>query len=157
MAKRGRQASKEEIEEGSCFCPGCDKVRPLTAFGKDSTRPRGVQLYCKPCRKERKNAWRLAAVKRKNEAGPTYRGLNLKEKYGISLSEYQAMSEEQGHVCAICGNPEAGEKPLAVDHDHKSGALRGLLCFRCNAGIGRFDDSSKILASAAAYLKASGC
>jgi hypothetical protein len=53
-------------------------------------------------------------------------------------------------VCAICGRPE----PEHVDHDHKTGAVRGILCFNCNGGLGQFRDAIESLTAAAAYLEA---
>ena len=54
---------------------------------------------------------------------------HLKRKYGLTLEEYDAMLEAQGGVCAICGEPRPEERTLHVDHDHETGAIRGLLCF----------------------------
>jgi len=85
------------------------------------------------------------------------RARRLKRDYGISQAEYTKISEEQGNVCAICGNPESRNQPLAVDHDHATGTIRGLLCNNCNTGIGLLKDSSELLDKASAYLKANGC
>jgi hypothetical protein len=67
----------------------------------------------------------------------------LKTRLGLSLAEYAEMSAWQGHRCAICGRPQPAEpgvadKSLAVDHDHETGRIRGLLCMNCNVGIGSF-------------------
>ena len=79
---------------------------------------------------------------------------HLKSRYGITLEEYEAMLTEQGGVCAICGLPENDryKRRLSVDHDHETGAIRGLLCHMCNTGLGKFTDSSELLTSAANYL-----
>ncbi len=83
----------------------------------------------------------------------------LKNMYGITLAQYEAMLETQKHVCAICGQPETrvrgkrGLTRLAVDHDHVTGKVRGLLCAKCNAGIGHFNDSCLLLAKAIVYLR----
>jgi len=66
------------------------------------------------------------------------------------------MIDEQGGLCAICGKPASGKghcSRLHVDHDHKTGAVRGMLCHRCNAGLGQFGDDSLVLEAALAYLK----
>jgi hypothetical protein len=78
----------------------------------------------------------------------------LKQQYGLTLAEYEAMLAEQGGVCLICGrDPQtAGRERLVVDHDHATGHVRGLLCHRCNQGLGWFGDSTELLASAARYL-----
>jgi hypothetical protein len=70
--------------------------------------------------------------------------------YGLTLEQYDALLAAQGGVCAICCKPSTIR--LAVDHDHLTGRLRGLLCFRCNAGLGNFGDDTDALASAVAYL-----
>jgi hypothetical protein len=86
-----------------------------------------------------------------------YRRAELRRKFGLSLEDYNAMLEEQGGVCAICAQPETAIRqgrvlPLAVDHNHKTGALRGLLCTACNIGIGSLAESTERLNAAIAYL-----
>ena len=74
-------------------------------------------------------------------------------KYGITLDDYERMSAEQAGECAICGRHESEfRRRLAVDHDHESGAVRGLLCSPCNTGIGSLGDSVSNLIRAARYL-----
>ncbi len=75
------------------------------------------------------------------------------EKYGISLAEYNDMTARQHGVCAVCGGKNRNGRRLAVDHDHVSGNVRGLLCSDCNAGIGLFKESPEIMLSAMAYLR----
>lgn len=75
----------------------------------------------------------------------------LQRTYGIGVEEYNLLNEAQGGVCAICGRPPLN-LPLAVDHDHKSGLIRGLLCWFCNNKVvGRHRDGIA-LRSAADYL-----
>lgn len=82
----------------------------------------------------------------------------LKSTYGITLAEYEALLESQNGVCAICGGKEkrksryGGVCRLHVDHDHKSGKVRGLLCQQCNNGIGHFRENTAILAKAIIYV-----
>lgn len=75
--------------------------------------------------------------------------------YGISQLDYESMLEAQGGVCDICKKPERSKrfKFLAVDHDHLTNKVRGLLCNRCNAGLGNFDDVIPLLCKAANYLE----
>jgi hypothetical protein len=73
--------------------------------------------------------------------------------YGLSFEDYNAILERQAGRCAICRQP-AGEISLAADHDHATGAIRGLLCSRCNNGLGSFGDEPELLAAAIAYLRA---
>ena len=84
---------------------------------------------------------------------------NLQRKFRITGEDYAALLIAQGGGCAICGGKEthtyaSGKiKDLSVDHDHKTGDIRGLLCFNCNQGLGRFQDSLKVIRAAAAYLE----
>ena len=79
-----------------------------------------------------------------------------KHYYGISEFEYYSMLERQSGGCAICGGVNANGRFLSVDHDHETGALRGLLCNNCNAAIGLLKDSPAILKAAGAYLRRNG-
>jgi hypothetical protein len=122
-----------------CGTEGCSNLR----------RPTATSGLCARC-VDRK--YRAAWIRRH---GHTAR---LLREYGLTEAEYQAMLEEQSGVCAICRRPESartssGEiRRLAVDHDHETGAVRGLLCGACNRGIGLLGDDADRLASAAAYL-----
>jgi hypothetical protein len=86
---------------------------------------------------------------------------SLRQKYDVSLNEYNDQLAAQGGVCAICRRPEVSTdkngklRKLAVDHDHVTGTPRGLLCSFCNGGLGRFYDNPVLLRAAADYLEAS--
>lgn len=79
----------------------------------------------------------------------------IERLYGISLEYYNTLREVQKFRCAICRIPESklGE-PLVIDHDHSNGEVRGLLCSKCNLGLGLFKDSPKRLLRAAMYVYA---
>lgn len=82
----------------------------------------------------------------------TPREARLQRLYGIGEEDYEALLSEQGGVCAICSRPP-GKIRLAVDHHHKSGILRGLLCSWCNYHVlGGGKDSAKLHEDAAFYL-----
>lgn len=99
-------------------------------------------------------AWRVANPERKAR---TARDGHLKRKFGISLNHYEAMLSSQGGGCAICGSKKPGgpRKGLtfAVDHDHVTGAVRGLLCLMCNSAIGFLKDRIDLIERAAAYVR----
>lgn len=101
---------------------------------------------------------RIAYNKENREQNPReWKDAELRNKFGISLHEYGKMLVAQGGVCAICKNEESDTrngtvKALAVDHDHKTGKVRALLCAACNTGLGKFMDDSVLLRAAAEYL-----
>lgn len=77
----------------------------------------------------------------------------LKKKYNISLEDYYKILDEQNNVCAICKKYNENSKHmLAVDHCHKTGKVRGLLCSHCNTGLGQFKDDTELLQLAINYL-----
>lgn len=82
------------------------------------------------------------------------------KNYGVTPEQYEQMLAEQGGLCAACGNPEtvssragSGPRPLCVDHDHETGAIRGLLCSRCNSALGLLNDDPNRLLMLVDYLK----
>jgi hypothetical protein len=83
----------------------------------------------------------------------------LRRRYGITLADYNKFLEEQQGLCAICHKPETITKPgeekpfaLAVDHDHKTGKVRGLLCFRCNQFLGLVEKDLSLVYDIAMYI-----
>lgn len=77
----------------------------------------------------------------------------IRRQYGITLAEYDQMLRDQDYKCAICGNEDEVEgRRLAIDHCHDSGKVRGLLCGKCNRGLGLFYDNKDLLTNAMAYL-----
>lgn len=81
------------------------------------------------------------------------RDARLVRTYGITLDDYLFIAEAQNHRCRICRNPPAEGWWLAVDHDHQTGLLRGLLCTRCNSLLANANDSTETLKRAIAYLE----
>jgi hypothetical protein len=103
---------------------------------------------------EGKNAY-LRAYRKMNPQKEQAR--SLRNNFNLSLEEYKRMWDSQGGLCAICNQPETHKrngktKNLAVDHDHQTGKIRGLLCFDCNTGIGKLKEDASILLSAIHYL-----
>ena len=85
---------------------------------------------------------------------------HLRRRYGISLEIYEELFNSQGGVCILCGQPEnrpvkGGVAHLSVDHSHKTGKVRGLLCYKFNSAIGQIDAFGGLLwlAKAANYIK----
>jgi len=82
------------------------------------------------------------------------RAYRLRTRFGLSIESYSELLHSQGGVCAICGAAEPGKRTayFQVDHDHRTGAVRGLLCASCNRGIGLLGDDVGRLLSAVKYL-----
>lgn len=75
-------------------------------------------------------------------------------QYGLTPTDFDAMLETQGGRCAICRGDDHNGRNWCVDHDHATGAVRGLLCTDCNIGLGKFKDDPAILRAAIEYLEA---
>lgn len=123
-------------------CCKCGHTKPLSEFHKRRASADGLCPLCKPCTREQNNA--VYAAKSKEDV----RLISLK-RFGLTTAAYRAMLAAQNGGCAICG----GTKKLSVDHCHKSGAIRGILCNKCNLAIGHFDDDEERLSRAIEYLK----
>jgi len=89
-----------------------------------------------------------------DRAKRSIRNSHLKKAYGITLNDYDIMYEHQEGLCAICTQPETINKGfLAVDHDHKTGKVRALLCQACNVTLGKVNEKEDILLSMVDYLR----
>lgn len=121
-------------QDGMKRCARCRETKATTHFNRVK-RPRGDywNAWCKPCANE------YAKIRERNK------------RYGITSAQYDAIWAQQGGRCAICDEAE-GKRQLSVDHDHETGAIRGLLCMLCNMGIGALRDDPDRLAAAMAYL-----
>jgi hypothetical protein len=126
------------------WCYRCGKTKKLDQFHK--TR-RGA---CRPCHSEISMEWQK---KHKGRMRAYMFRHALKRKYGITVDIYLELFRKQGFGCAICKKPCSSGRVLAVDHDHISGVIRGLLCRRCNIGLGNFQDDPVLLSTAAGYLQ----
>ncbi|MFI7540575.1 endonuclease VII domain-containing protein [Actinoplanes sp. NPDC049599] len=130
------------VPEGHRYCPDCSSIRPLTEFPRSRNASGGRGRYCKPCHNAR-------GKESKERLHGGTRQYHLRRRYGIGQAEFDELLAEQGGVCAICGAPD----PQHVDHDHRTGWVRGILCFNCNGGLGQFRDNPVFLAEAITYLK----
>lgn len=90
----------------------------------------------------------------RNHPTAAKRDLALRFNYGLSLAQYETLLEKQEGLCAICRLPNTSKrrKYLAVDHDHETQEVRGLLCDQCNVGLGSFKDDPELLRRASLYL-----
>jgi len=133
-------------------CPSCETALPIAAFAiNKSGRVGQARAYCKPCSvqkhqlRRQQNPEHVLNIERKSK---------FKRQYGISLEQYEEMLQNQGYGCALCGvkKPSERTKYFAVDHCHNTGKVRGLLCTKCNRGLGLFNDRTEVLQKAINYL-----
>lgn len=128
-------------------CYVCKEVKSLSEFYRNRSKKDGYKLECKACCKTPATKYSKAYY-RKN-----------KDTWTEISSNYRELFEKQSGVCAICSQPESitskdgSVRRLAVDHCHKTGTIRGLLCSSCNVALGQFKDSTDSLARAIEYLK----
>lgn len=155
-------------------CNGCNQNLELSLFGKDKSNRDGLTHRCKSCRNPQSKAWRLKNpekvkeinLKNKNsrkeyydspERKRKYRSLELKRAFGITADDYDKMLLKQNGVCCICKKHRVASNKyhMTVDHCHKTGKIRGILCTWCNRGIGLFEDNIEFLENAKIYIKGS--
>jgi hypothetical protein len=148
-------------------CSKCGEQKPLDQFYKASRNKDGRTNDCGDCRRE----YNLARYHREKSTGnpernakrrkrKSYRSYSLRKRYGITVEQYDQLVAKQNNRCAICQQPEQQTDPrygtlleLAVDHDHNTGQIRGLLCSACNTAIGKFGDNPETLRAAITYLE----
>ena len=150
------------------FCGKCRNLKSSSEFNLakvTSKDKRGYQRYCRQCmkdhaidqRKKRKDNGTAEEFERMSYKR-WHRPAKLKRVFGISQEEYDTLLEKQGGLCAICRGPETQRYRgalmcLAVDHDHGTKKVRGLLCKSCNLAIGKFKESIDIVRRALQYLE----
>jgi hypothetical protein len=130
------------------ICKVCGIEKPFENFVKRNNRKNGYQPYCKECHNDK--------VRKEYKEGDM-RDYDLMKAYGITQDDYNGILEFQNYRCAICkGTVEekmkGNKKHLCVDHDHKTGKVRGLLCDPCNRAIGLLEDHYAVLQNAYRYL-----
>ena len=129
-------------------CRRCETAQPVDCFhkvGKKSTRRRGI---CKKCVSKQYATTHAVSKKTKEQKQANHR----LRKYGVTREDYASMMDSQGGVCVICAKGCDTHGHLCVDHDHATGEVRGLLCHRCNAGLGYFKDDPILMQRAIGYV-----
>jgi len=159
------------------YCPKCKTVKKVDKFSRDNKTKDKLDVWCLECKRvySRSDAAKLAAkkwyysgggklkkyeyqrdgTKKDRPKAEPYRAQVLKRKYGISQDTYSKLLRSQNGCCAICRttNPGRNRKEWPIDHDHTTGKIRGLLCWKCNSALGLLKDSPDLCAKAAAYLR----
>lgn len=155
-------------------CNKCGVIKPKTInfYYQNKKIKSGFEGICKVCILERTRKYResnrekinkrrrehhklhkedINKKKRENYNPIKNREQKLKYKYNLSLDEYDEMFKKQNGKCEICG--DVTERPLDVDHNHKTGKIRGLLCNACNRGIENFKENPLKLIKTVYYLE----
>lgn len=148
LSKPERCTWKEDlIKQGKSWCPKCQNIQTISRFNKNKNTKFGIACYCKPCSKNRN--------KRKYDS-EYHRSYNLKKNHNITSEEYNKMFVKQNKLCGICQKDLTILKKnnVHLDHCHKTGKIRGILCLNCNFGLGSFKDNEEFLEKAIQYLKA---
>jgi len=122
-------------------CTICKRSKPLESFVKEARQYSGYGYICKACHQIRMKKYSIT-------------------KFGIAQKKFEQMLTAQGEGCVICGRKFGHKKGrsglptrLVIDHEHKTGKIRGLLCSRCNSGIGIFEEKIELLEAAIKYLE----
>ena len=142
-------------------CYKCKKIFEKSSenFYKDSRKRDGLNIYCKKCRKKVSS---ISSKKRYKENPLKFYDSNLRNLYGITYDDYLELLKKQNYRCAICGFTLEEVKSryggnnvrnFHIDHCHKTKKIRGILCQKCNRGLGLFKDNPFMLIKAAKYIK----
>lgn len=149
------------ITETSKRCFTCKGVFPNQDFTKDSSKSDGLSIYCKYCKRKGDKAYKKSRPEKQKEYKKRYkptsyltdRAYMLKLRYGMTLKDFDDLFESQGRKCALCRSEKSDAKNFVVDHDHKTGVVRGILCSYCNRALGMFKDDIEVLNKAIRYLE----
>ena len=158
-------------------CRECNELKPIDDFYRAAGSRDGHRNECKQCNLTRRKRWyernaakdidrvqawrdenqeRYADYQRRYKGRPGYaaelREGHLRRKYGMTQAQYELRLREQGGGCAVCGRAPKPGKSLHIDHDHETGHVRGLLCFKCNAALGQLDDDLERIERALTYV-----
>ena len=161
-------------------CIKCKIIKPIFEFTPRKERPRQYTVSCKYCRAKNAKNYRennhskvrmiekryqtknrielnkksRESLRKKRKKNPDFdRAYKLKYTYGITIDEFNKILKKQEGKCVICRTDKPNGRGFCVDHDHKTGKVRGILCHSCNTGIGSLKDSVELLEKAIKYLK----
>ena len=157
-------------DEKSIKCTKCKEIKSSSNFYPDKSKKLGIHTICKSCQKQQQKNYRkdpekvlklrevsrMWRIENPERSKLSVRNATLKKKYGIGIEEYNILLEEQNFGCAICESTDtkvSWSTNLHVDHDHDTGAIRGLLCQACNTSLGKMNNNPDLLRKAAEYLE----
>ncbi len=160
MSLRGSMDLDDQISTAHLLletreCRVCGQEKNLLAdyylSRKDPTLASSYSYECKDCTIKR-------TVQYNKDNSASVRSQYLKRQYGLTFEEFDAMLSSQENACAICGTKQPSKnrgrtRRFHVDHDHKTGKVRGLLCKSCNIALGEIEDNIHTLKSMIQYLE----
>lgn len=120
-------------------------------FNKTKRYKLGVRPWCRACDRTYNRKW---ALRRKDPRVTNARRRRLTTRYGLTVDEYFALYHRQAGLCALCHRQLPALPP--VDHSHRTGAVRGLLCVRCNTGLGYLEDQTYFVLAREYLLRTEG-
>lgn len=148
------------------ICSTCREELPLTFdyFYRSNREKYGFEYRCKNCLRLKKKKYQESEQaktnrnKRDKNRRQSSHGQEMKQrhrlkyKFNLTLEQYDQMVEQQNGKCAICNQIDISGKRLAVDHDHQTGKIRGLLCSNCNLLLGRVESTPELFSKMMKYL-----
>lgn len=145
-------------------CTQCKAIKPVAEFPACKTNRNGLHSWCFSCKRARSKAYqdrpdvkeRMRSYRREWARQPKQRAQNKRNRirrvFGLTPQQLNQMKVDQQGLCAICFQPEPLKRSLAIDHDHVTGKVRGLLCTRCNTALGMIQEDVEILINMTAYI-----
>lgn len=142
-------------------CNKCKEEFSIQEFQKNKNNCDGYSYNCKSCIKKRRahskeydrRYWKSWREKNSHRLKERDRAHNLKRKFNMSINDYNILLKSQNGVCATCFKEKSSNgKALAVDHCHKTGKIRGLLCNECNTSLGLLKENKHTLYNLIDYL-----
>lgn len=130
----------------SKICSQCKELKPFNKFDKRKNRKIGIVSACKECEQRRHKKW--SQSKRGRAYQKAYWKVNQRkitlQQAGLTIGQWNELFQQQNGCCAICGKTEQDiGRHLDIDHDHKTGKIRGLLCRTCNANLGLYENKQR--------------
>ncbi len=146
-------------------CSICHEMKPRSDYYLRSKAKGWISAKCKKCQLAYYSNWiknkpgkhaqysRAQRVKNPSKFKAKAHKARLRYLYDISVDQFDSMFRGQNGACAICGKQNLNGRRLCIDHDHKTGKVRGLLCSPCNGFLGQIDDDKSAALKAIQYLE----
>jgi len=124
-------------------CSRCKQVKSIKDFYKNKKTKDNLSSHCKVCHNKATRKWEQSPEGKKARSRIDHKG-RLKREYNLTLEDYDRMLEEQNGGCFLCGDSFNYSQRLAVDHNHKTGKVRKLLCHKCNWLVGCIENNIEL-------------